>query len=118
MASNTTLVRIGGASGFWGDASFATGQLLAQGDLHFIVYDYLAEITMGILARAREKDPQQGYATDFVTAAMARVPTVQRTRSSAASAPLSHLIERPPYGTDDQIATGRYARYLPVHVAE
>ena len=71
MASNTTLVRIGGASGFWGDASLATGQLLAQGDLHFIVYDYLAEITMGILARAREKDPQQGYATDFVTAAMA-----------------------------------------------
>ena len=71
MASNTTLVRIGGASGFWGDASLATGQLLAQGDLDFIVYDYLAEITMGILARAREKDPQQGYATDFVSAAMA-----------------------------------------------
>lgn len=64
-------VRIGGASGFWGDASLATGQLLAQGDLDFIVYDYLAEITMGILARVRAKDQQQGYATDFVTAAMA-----------------------------------------------
>lgn len=64
-------VRIGGASGFWGDASLATAQLLAQGDLNFIVYDYLAEITMGILARARSEDPQQGYATDFVSAAMA-----------------------------------------------
>jgi hypothetical protein len=71
LANDTTKVRIGGASGFWGDASLATGQLLAQGDLQFIVYDYLAEITMGILARAREHDPSQGYATDFVSAAMA-----------------------------------------------
>lgn len=64
-------LRIGGASGFWGDASQATPQLLAAGDLDFIVYDYLAEITMAILARARRKDPAAGYATDFVTAAMA-----------------------------------------------
>ena len=71
MKGNTTTVRIGGASGFWGDASLSTGQLLAQGDLHFIVYDYLAEITMGILARARVKDAKQGYATDFISAAMA-----------------------------------------------
>ena len=48
-------LRIGGASGFWGDASQATPQLLAAGDLDFIVYDYLAEITMAILARARAK---------------------------------------------------------------
>jgi hypothetical protein len=71
MKAEKGSVRIGGASGFWGDASLATSQLLAQGDLDFIVYDYLAEITMGILARVRAKDPQQGYAGDFVTAAMA-----------------------------------------------
>ena len=64
-------LRIGGASGFWGDASQATPQLLAAGGLDFIVYDYLAEITMAILARARAKDPEAGYATDFVTTAMA-----------------------------------------------
>ena len=64
-------LRIGGASGFWGDASAATPQLLAAGGLDFIVYDYLAEITMAILARARAKDPQAGFAADFVTAAMA-----------------------------------------------
>lgn len=64
-------LRIGGASGFWGDAGLATPQLLAQGDLDFIVYDYLAEITMGILARSRAKAPEQGYALDFVTEAMA-----------------------------------------------
>lgn len=64
-------LRIGGASGFWGDAAQATPQLLAAGGLDFIVYDYLAEITMAILARARSKDPSAGYATDFVTSAMA-----------------------------------------------
>ena len=48
-----------------------TPQLLAAGGLDFIVYDYLAEITMAILARARAKDPQSGFAADFVSAAMA-----------------------------------------------
>jgi hypothetical protein len=66
-----TLLRIGGASGFWGDAARATPQLLAQDKLDYIVYDYLAEITMSILARARAKDDSKGYAVDFVTAAMA-----------------------------------------------
>lgn len=69
--SRTTSIRIGGASGFWGDAALATPQLLAGGDLDFIVYDYLAEITLSIMARARAADPTRGYATDFVTAAMA-----------------------------------------------
>lgn len=64
-------LRIGGAAGFWGEAALATPQLLAAGGLDVLVYDYLAEITMAVLARARAKDPQAGYATDFVTAAMA-----------------------------------------------
>ena len=65
------VIKIGGASGFWGDAARATSQLLASDDLDFIVYDYLAEITMSIMARARAKDAGKGYALDFVTAAMA-----------------------------------------------
>ncbi|WP_051048564.1 acyclic terpene utilization AtuA family protein [Robiginitomaculum antarcticum] len=59
-------VKIGGASGYWGESAMATPQLLASGGLDYIVYDYLAEITMSILARAKAKDPAKGYATDFV----------------------------------------------------
>lgn len=65
------VLRVGGASGFWGDAARATPQLLASPDLDYIVYDYLAEITMSIMARARAKNDAKGYAGDFVTAAMA-----------------------------------------------
>ncbi len=71
MATLGKTVRIGGASGFWGDAALATAQLLADDSLDFIVYDYLAEITMAILARIRAKNPDLGYASDFISSAMA-----------------------------------------------
>lgn len=64
------VLRIGGASGFWGDATRATPQLLNAQGLDYIVYDYLAEITMSIMARARSRDESKGYALDFVEAAM------------------------------------------------
>ena len=62
------MIRIGGATGYWGEADLALPQFLAEGDLDFIVFDYLAEITMSIMARAKAADPEKGYATDFVSA--------------------------------------------------
>lgn len=59
-------IKIGGASGYWGDSAFATKQLLEKGNLDYLVYDYLAEVTMSLLANARSKSDQLGYATDFV----------------------------------------------------
>jgi len=61
-------IKIGGATGFWGETDMAMAQFLREGDLDYIVFDYLAEITMSIMARARASDPKLGYATDFVSA--------------------------------------------------
>ena len=65
------MIRIGGATGYWGEADLALPQFLAEANLDFIVFDYLAEITMSIMARAKASDPGKGYATDFVSGVVA-----------------------------------------------
>lgn len=66
-------IRIGGASGFWGDSSIGAPQLVASGAIDYLVFDYLAELTMSIMAAQKLKNPDAGFALDFVTVVMKQV---------------------------------------------
>ena len=59
-------LRIGNASGFYGDRFEAVREMLDGGPLDVLTGDYLAELTMGILARDRLRDPSTGYAKTFL----------------------------------------------------
>ena len=59
-------VRIGNCSGFYGDRLAAMHEMLAGGELDYLTGDYLAELTMLILARDRAKNPDLGYAKTFL----------------------------------------------------
>ena len=67
---NGKTVRIGCASGFWGDTAVAAPQLVHYGKLDFLMFDYLSEITMSLLTAMKKKVPDMGYAPDFVNVAI------------------------------------------------
>jgi hypothetical protein len=65
MASVKT-IRIGNGCGFWGDNLDAPIVLAERGQLHYLTLEYLAELTMSILALQKQRDPQTGFAGDFL----------------------------------------------------
>lgn len=68
-------IKIANTQGFWGDRPIATAWTLAlDPEIDFVTLDYLAEVSMGIMAIQKEKNPKLGYAQDFVDVIRSVVP--------------------------------------------
>lgn len=61
------VIRVAGGQGFWGDLLSAPVDQVRKGPIDYLMLDYLAEVTMSILQKQRARDPQAGYARDFVS---------------------------------------------------
>jgi len=74
-------IRIANGAGFLGDDIDAPRRLVESVDVDYITLEYLAELTMSILARARQKNPQAGYAKDFLDVARSLLPALRNQES-------------------------------------
>src|SRR5947209_20462601 len=70
-------VRVGNGCGFWGDNLDAPVLLAEAGRLDFLTLEYLAELTMSILALQKQRDPAKGYAGDFLDVLERLTPTLK-----------------------------------------
>jgi hypothetical protein len=60
-------VRIGAGLGYWGDDISAPARQVRDGRIDYLVMDFLAEVTMSILQKQKQRDPAKGYATDIIS---------------------------------------------------
>ena len=68
-------LKIANTQAFWGDRNDAASELLAQvPDLDYLTLDYLAEVSLSILAQQQHRDPQAGYARDFLELFTSLIP--------------------------------------------
>ena len=72
----TRIVRVASGQGFWGDWLEAPRRQVEGGPVDYLMLDYLAEVTMSILQKQKERDPNMGYARDFVGAMESVLPAV------------------------------------------
>src|SRR4030081_4126804 len=70
------IVRVAGGQGFWGDWLEAPYRQVTGGPVDYLMLDYLAEVTMSILQKQKERDPAMGYARDFLGAVESVLPAV------------------------------------------
>jgi hypothetical protein len=70
------VVRVASGQGFWGDSLEAPRQQVEGGDIDYLMLDYLAEVTMSILQKQRERDASMGYARDFIGAVQSVLPAI------------------------------------------
>src|SRR5262245_47017361 len=71
-------VRIGNGCGFWGDNLDAPIRLAQEGRLDYLTLEYLAELTMSILALLKQRDANAGFAHDFLDVLKRLTPTLQQ----------------------------------------
>jgi len=72
----TRTVRVASGQGFWGDSLDAPRQQVEGGPVDYLMLDYLAEVTMSILQKQKERDPSMGYARDFIGAIESVLPAI------------------------------------------
>ena len=72
------MLRIANGAGFLGDSLDAPRRLVEGAEVDYLTLEYLAELTMSILARARQKDPRLGFARDFLSVTRSLLPSLQR----------------------------------------
>ena len=70
------VVRVAAAQGFWGDSLDAPRRQVEGGPVDYVMLDYLAEVTMSILQKQKERDPRMGYARDFIGAIESMLPAI------------------------------------------
>src|SRR4051794_41696280 len=70
------IVKVAAGQGFWGNWLEAPRRQVEGGDIDYLMLDYLAEVTMSILQKQKERDPALGYARDFVGAMESVMPAV------------------------------------------
>jgi hypothetical protein len=70
------IVRVASGQGFWGDWLEAPRRQVDQGPVDYLMLDYLAEVTMSIVQKQKERDPNMGYARDFIGAMDGVLPAV------------------------------------------
>lgn len=71
-------IRIAAGSGFWGDALDPAIEVLQKGELDYLCFDYLAELTMALLQRSLQKDPGAGYIPDIIPHLQALLPIARQ----------------------------------------
>ncbi len=71
-----SLVRVASGQGFWGDWLEAPRRQVEGGPVDYLMLDYLAEVTMSILQKQKERDPKMGYARDFIGAIESVLPGI------------------------------------------
>ena len=70
------VVRVAAGQGFWGDWLDAPRRQVEGGPIDYLMLDYLAEVTMSILQKQKEREPKMGYARDFLGAMESVLPAV------------------------------------------